>query len=92
MEIVRICLKFLISIYSFLVINIVSNNSYLLYYCNLRFSYRIRKVIKNIPINILGHDGKNLRERFDVCTDGRTLGIDNFCKVFYRYCGHPKVL
>ena len=26
---------------------------------NIGFPYRIRKVIKNISINILGHDGKN---------------------------------
>ena len=56
MEIVRICLKFLISIYYFFVMNIVSDNSYLLYYCNIRFPYRIRKIVGNIPINILGHE------------------------------------
>ena len=29
-----------------------------IYYCNIRFPYRINKVIGNISINILGHKGK----------------------------------
>ena len=30
----------------------------MLYYCNIRFPYRVRKDFRNIPINILGHKGK----------------------------------
>ena len=30
-----------------------------LYYCNIRFPYRIRKLVGNITLNILGHEGKN---------------------------------
>ena len=43
MEIVRKCPKFLIR---------------LIYYCNIRLPYRIRKVVGNISINIPGHEGK----------------------------------
>ena len=32
----------------------------LLYYCNIRFPYRIRKVVRNININILDHEGKKI--------------------------------
>ena len=31
----------------------------MLYSCNIRFPYRIRNYFRNIPINILGHEGKN---------------------------------
>ena len=31
-----------------------------LYYCNIIFPYRIRKIVRNVPINILGHEGKKL--------------------------------
>ena len=31
----------------------------LIYYCNIRFPYKIKEVIGNIYINILGHKGKN---------------------------------
>ena len=31
-----------------------------MHYCNIRFPYRIRKVVGNISINILGHEGKKL--------------------------------
>ena len=53
---VRKCPKFLISIDSFFVKNIYR----LIYYCNIRLPYRIRKVVGNISINILGHEGKKL--------------------------------
>ena len=32
----------------------------MLYYCNIRFSYRIKKDFGNNPINILGHEAKKL--------------------------------
>ena len=32
----------------------------MIYYCNIRLPYRIRKVVGNISINILGHEGKKL--------------------------------
>ena len=35
----------------------------LIYYCNIRFSYKIRKVIKNISIIILGYERKILLDR-----------------------------
>ena len=35
-----------------------------IYYCNIRFPYRINKVVRNITINILGHGGKKLGERW----------------------------
>ena len=31
-----------------------------LYYCIIRFPYKIRKVVRNITINILDHEGKKL--------------------------------
>ena len=31
-----------------------------IYYCNIKFLYRINKVVRNITINILGHEGKKL--------------------------------
>ena len=57
---VRICLKFLFSINSFFVNNILYDNSYLLYYCNIIFPYKIRKTFRIIPINILDHERKKL--------------------------------
>ena len=59
-EIVGKCLKFLISKDSFLERILYRTFSKLICYCNIRFPYRIRKVIGNIFINILGHDGKKL--------------------------------
>ena len=32
----------------------------LLYCCNIRFLYRIKKVVRNITINILVHEGKKI--------------------------------
>ena len=32
----------------------------LLYYCNIRFPCRIKKVVRNITINIIGREGKKL--------------------------------
>ena len=29
-----------------------------MYYCNIRLPYRIKKVVGNISINILGHEEK----------------------------------
>ena len=52
--------KFLISIDSFFLKNIILNIFRLLYYCNIRLPYRIRKVVGNIFINILSHEGKKL--------------------------------
>ena len=60
MEFVEICLKFLISIKSYLKIIFYRIILRLLYYYNIRFPYRIRKVIRNITINILGHKGKHI--------------------------------
>ena len=40
--------------------NIILNISRLIYYCNIRLPYRIRKIVGNIPINILGHEEKKL--------------------------------
>ena len=58
---VRKCCKLLISIDSFFFLkNIVLNISRLIYYYNIRLSYRIRNVVENIPINILVHKGKKL--------------------------------
>ena len=57
---VRICLKFLFIINSFFVNNTLYDNSYLLYYCNIRFPYKIRTVFKIISINILGYERKKL--------------------------------
>ena len=57
---VRKCPKFLVSIDSFFVKNIIYNISRLIYYCNIRLPYIIRKVVGNIFINILGHEGKKL--------------------------------
>ena len=59
---VRKCPKFLISIDSFFVKNIIYNISRLIYYCNIRLPYKIRKVVGNISINILSHEGKKLYE------------------------------
>ena len=60
MEIVGICFKFLISIKSYLERIFYRIILRLIYYCNIRFFYRIRKVVKNITINILGHKGKKI--------------------------------
>ena len=60
MEIVGICFKFLISINSYLERIFYKIVLRLLYYCNIRFLCKIRKVIRNITINILGHEGKKL--------------------------------
>ena len=60
MEIVRKCPKFLISIDSFFVKNIIYNISRLIYYCNIILPYRIKKVVGNIFINIIGHERKKL--------------------------------
>ena len=59
MKIVGKRLKFLISIDSFL-----SKTLYRIFliftcHCNIRFPYRIRKVIRNIYMNTLGYDGKS---------------------------------
>ena len=51
MEIVRKYPKFLISIDSFFLKNII---------LNIRLPYRIRKVVGNIFINILSHEEKKL--------------------------------
>ena len=43
----------------------------LLYYCNIRFTYRIKKVVENITINILGHKRKkNERDELVMATRG----------------------
>ena len=54
MEIFRKYLKFLISIDSFFIKNIFR----LIYYCNIRLPYKIRKIVRNIFINILSYEGK----------------------------------
>ena len=56
LQYVKKCPKLLISIDSFFVKNIYR----LIYYCNIRLPYRIRKIVRNISINILGHEGKKL--------------------------------
>ena len=56
MKIFRKCLKFLISIDSFFIKNIFR----LIYYYNIILPYKIRKIIENIFINILSHEGKKL--------------------------------
>ena len=56
------------------------------------FSYSIMKAFRNIPINIMGREGKRLCERFGVYIDVRVLRIMSFCEVFSRYFGHHKVL
>ena len=55
---VRKCPKFLISIDSFFVKNIIYNIFRLIYYRNITIPYRIKKVVGNISISILGHEGK----------------------------------
>ena len=60
MEIVRKYPEFLISIDSFFKKHIILNVFKLIYYCNIRLPYRIRKVVGNISINILGDEGKKL--------------------------------
>ena len=60
MEILKKCPKFLISIDSFFVKNIILNIFGLIYYYNIRLPYRIRKVVENIFINILSHEEKKL--------------------------------
>ena len=60
MEIVRKYPEFLISIDSFFKKNIILNVFKLIYYCNIRLLYRIRKVVGNIFINILSHEEKKL--------------------------------
>ena len=61
MEIVKKCPKFLISIDSSFVKNIILNIFGLIYYCNIRLPYKIiRKVVGNISINILSHEEKKL--------------------------------
>ena len=52
--------KFLISIDSFFVKNIILNIFGLIYYYNIRLPYRIRKVVGNISINILSREEKKL--------------------------------
>ena len=37
----------------------------LIYYYNIRFPYRIRKVVGNISINILGNEGKKLWDGYE---------------------------
>ena len=59
MKIVGKCLKFLSSIDLFL-----SKTLYRIFliftcHCNIRFPYRIRKIIRNIYMNTLGYDGKS---------------------------------
>ena len=51
------CHKFLINIDFFFLYRIFLK---LIYCCNIRFLYRIRKVVRNISINILCHEGKKL--------------------------------
>ena len=58
MEIVKKYPKFLISIDFFFVTTIILNIFGLIYYCNIRLPYRIKKIVRNIFINILGHEGK----------------------------------
>ena len=60
MEIVRKYPEFLISVDSFFKKNIILNVFKLIYYCNIRLLYRIRKVVGNIFINILSHEEKKL--------------------------------
>ena len=68
MKIVRICLKFLFSINSIFLNNILYNDSYFLYYCNIMFPYKIRKAFTNILINIMGHERKSYK-RDSVCVE-----------------------
>ena len=58
MKIVGKRLKFLISIDSFLSKTLYRIFLIFICHCNIRFPYRIRKVVDNIFINILGHEGK----------------------------------
>ena len=57
---VGMCPKFIINKDSFFLYKVLYRIfPKLIHYYNIRFLYRIRKVIKNISINILSHDGKN---------------------------------
>ena len=67
--------------------NIVYDNSYLLYYCNIGFPSKIRKVVRNNLINIMGYGGKKLLERFGVCTYVRVLRIESFVRYFLSIVG-----
>ena len=58
LEIVEKCSKFL-NIDSFCKEYYIAYFLYS-YICNSKFLYRIKKVIRNIAINILGHEGKKL--------------------------------
>ena len=53
------CLKLLITINYYLQRMFYRIILKSLYYCNIRFPYRIRKVVRNITLNILGHEGEN---------------------------------
>ena len=53
-NIVHLCMSYYLV--SFYYCNIIR----LLYYCNIRFPSRIRKVVRNIIINILDHEWKKL--------------------------------
>ena len=59
MKIVGKRLKFLISIDSFLSKTLYRIFLIFICHCNIRFPYRIRKVIRNIYMNMLGYDGKS---------------------------------
>ena len=63
MDNVRNYPKFLISIDSFFCKEYYIEDFRLIYYCNIRLSYRIRKVVGNISINILSYEGKKLLNR-----------------------------
>ena len=39
-------------------VHLKENISRLLNYYNIMFSYRIRKIVRNIPINVLDHERK----------------------------------
>ena len=41
---------------------------FFIYYCNIRISYKIKKVVENIFINIIDHKGKSVRRK-QVCRD-----------------------
>ena len=56
--VVKKCFKFLISKDSFLKKILYKIFLKLIYYCNIIFVYKIRKIIRNISINILGHEIK----------------------------------
>ena len=56
-EIIGKCSKFLISIDFFLERILYKIFPKLISYCNIIFPYTIRKIIMNISINILSHEG-----------------------------------